>query len=145
LIQKQNTILVEERNIELIKTAYAAFGQGDVQALVRAVSDDIEFRPLMPQSIWPFAGPRQGRHQFIEFLEGLGQIMDIERFQPLEFIAQGARVVVLLSERSRIKATGLFIDQTYVHVFTVANYQIVRFAIFGDSAPVLAALETVHT
>jgi len=96
---------------------------------------------MMPRSIWPFAGPRRGREQFVEFLQGFSQIAKIERFEPLEFIAQGARVVVLLSERTRIKATGLFIDQTYVHVFTVANNQIVRFAIFGDSAPVLAALQ----
>jgi ketosteroid isomerase-like protein len=137
--------MIEDHNVQLIKTAYSAFGQGDVQALVKAVSDDIEFRPLMPQSIWPFAGPRQGREQFIKFLEGFSEIATIERFEPLEFIAQGERVAVLLSERSRIKATGLFIDQTYVHVFTVANNQIVRFAIFGDSAPVLAALQRVQT
>jgi uncharacterized protein len=137
--------MLEARNIELIKTAYSAFAQGDVQVLLNAVSDDLDFHPLIPQAIWQFAGPRRGKTRFVEFLEGFAEVVLIERFEPLEFIAQGASVVVWLSERARIKATGIIVDQTYIHIFKIANNQIVRLDIFGDSAPVRTALEAVKS
>jgi len=43
--------MTEENNIQLIKTAYIAFGQEDEQGLLKAVSDDIEFHPMMPGDV----------------------------------------------------------------------------------------------
>jgi ketosteroid isomerase-like protein len=107
----------EQQNVELIKSAYAAFTRGDRQTLLDLFSEGLDFQHPMPQSIWPWAGKRSGRAGFAEFLAGLDETVEYEQFEPREFIAQGDLVAVLVFERSRVKATGVVFDNFYVHVF----------------------------
>lgn len=65
--------------------------------------------------------------------------MEIQRFEPREFIAQGDQVVVLGEERMRIKATGRIAENRWVMVFALRDGRIVRFREFDDTAAVAAA------
>jgi ketosteroid isomerase-like protein len=131
----------EQQNVELIKSGYAAFTRGDRQALLDLFSDDLDFQHPMPQSIWPWAGKRNGRAGFAEFLAGLDETVEYEQFEPREFIAQGDRVAVLVFERSRVKATGVVFDNPYMHVFKLKGVKVVQFLVFEDTAPIIAALQ----
>jgi|SRR5690348_9835829 len=131
----------EQQNIELIKSGYAAFTRGDRPALLDLFSEDLDFQHPMPQSIWPWAGKRNGRAGFAEFLAGLDETVEYEQFEAREFIAQGDLVAVLVFERSRFKATGVVLDNFFVHVFKFKNMKVVQFLIFEDTAPIIAALQ----
>jgi ketosteroid isomerase-like protein len=131
----------EQQNVELIKSGYAAFTRGDRQALLDLFSDDLDFQHPMPQSIWPWAGKRNGQAGFAEFLAGLDETVEYEQFEPREFIAQGDRVAVLVFERSRVKATGIVFDNPYIHVFKLKGVKVVQFLVFEDTAPIIAALQ----
>jgi ketosteroid isomerase-like protein len=128
-------------NCDLVKRAYSAFKRGDIPGLLELLDEDLYFQHPMPQSIWPYAGNRKGRKAFVEFLEGSSQVIEREHFEAGEFIAQGAYVVVLLSERMRAKATGVSVDNPHVHVFKVVGGKIVQFMVFEDTAPIIAALQ----
>ena len=131
----------EQQNVELIKSCYAAFTRGDLQALLGLFSEDLDFQHPMPQSIWPWAGKRNGRAGFAEFLTGLKETIELEQFEPHEFIAQGDYVAVLVFEHGRVKATGVTFDNSYVHVFKLKGGKAVQFLIFEDTAPIIAALQ----
>ena len=71
---------------------------------------------------------------------GLASTVEYTTFEPREFIAQGDQVVVIGSERARVKATGRVVDTDWVMVFTIRDGKVVRFRDYYDTAPSLAAL-----
>lgn len=71
----------------------------------------------------------------------LGETIEYSQFEPCEFIASGDRVVVLLFERGRVKASGVEFDNFYVHVLKFKGGKVSQFVIFEDTAPVIAALQ----
>jgi len=131
----------EQANIDLVKKAEAAFKRGEQEAFFALLDDDLDFQHPIPRSIWPFAGRRRVRREFAEFVQGSSQIVEREHFEIDEFIAEGDYVVVLLSERVKAKATGNSFDDPHVHLFKIVDNKIVRFMVFEDTAPIIAALQ----
>jgi uncharacterized protein len=128
-------------NIELVKRIYLAFAQGQIQEMLQMFPDDLDFQHPMPQSIWPWAGSRSGRQGLAEFFAGLNEILEHERLEPRQFIAQDDSVAVVLSERTRVKATGIFFEISEVHLFKLKNGKVMQLTIFEDTAPIIAALQ----
>jgi uncharacterized protein len=131
----------ERDNIELVKSAYSAFAQADIQTLLGLFADDLDFQHPMPQSIWPWAGRRNGRQGAAEFFTGISETLEYERLEPREFIAQNDWVAVLLLERTRVKATGVVYEISEVHIFKLKNGKVVQLMVFEDTAPIIAALQ----
>ena len=130
----------EPENVEIVKQFFRAFQQGDIQSALNTFSDDVDFRHPMSTDIWPWAGKRRGRAQLAEFAAGLAEVEEFEQFEPREFIAQGKKVVALVFERFRIKATGRVVENDYVHVYTVSEGKIIQFYVYEDTAPIIAAI-----
>jgi ketosteroid isomerase-like protein len=53
--------------------------------------------------------------------------LDIQDFQPAEFLTGGDKVVVLGTSREGPKGTGRYVEFRWVHVFTIRNGKIVEF------------------
>jgi ketosteroid isomerase-like protein len=130
----------EQENVQLIRGALAAFAGGDAQTFLNLFSDEVDFRHPMPLELWPWAGKHRGRARVAHALVRLARTLEFEQFEPREFIAQGDKVVVLVSERARSKATGIAVDNSYAHVYTVKDGTITQLLIFEDTAPIIAAL-----
>ena len=111
----------ERDNVELVKRIYSAFAQGQIQEMLQMFADDLDFQHPMPHSIWPWAGRRSGRSSSAEFFEGIAKTLEYERLEPHEFIAQDDSVAVVLSERTRVRATGVFFEISEVHLFKLRN------------------------
>ena len=81
--------------------------------------------------------------------------MEYEQLEPREFIAQNDWVVVLLFERTRVKATSVVFEISNVHVLKLKDGKVVQLMIlsrqrlrfllsspgFEDTAPIIAALQ----
>jgi uncharacterized protein len=130
----------EQENVQLVKQVLAAFQQGDSQTFLSLLSDDVDFRHPMSTDIWPWAGRRRGRAQVAESWAGLAEVSELEHFESRDFIAQGNKVVALVFERFRIKATGRTVDNEYVHAFTLSEGKVVQFCVYEDTAPIIAAI-----
>ncbi|MBI2885234.1 MAG: nuclear transport factor 2 family protein [Candidatus Omnitrophica bacterium] len=128
----------EPKNVQIVQQIYAAFGRGDIPSVLAALSDDIEWQVTGPAEV-AYAGARRGRPQVLEFFTALGQTVDVERFEPQQFIAQEDTVVVLGVERLKIKATGRAAENSWVMVFTLREGRVVRFREYDDTASVAAA------
>jgi ketosteroid isomerase-like protein len=130
----------ERDNVEIVHGIYSAFARGDMNSVLAPFADSLEFQHPMPQSTWPWAGSRRGPQGLAEFFVGITQTLEYERLEPQQFIAQGDSVAVVLSERTRIKATGTFFEISEVHLFRFENGMVVQLTIFEDTAPILRAL-----
>ena len=131
----------ERDNIELVQGIYSAFARGDMNSVFAPFADGFEFYHPMPQSIWPWAGSRRGRQGLAEFFAGLSETLEYERLEPQQFIAQDNSVAVVVSERTRIRATGVFFEISEVHLYKLENGKVIQLTIFEDTAPIIAALQ----
>lgn len=100
---------------ETVERMYAAFGKGDLPGDFKGV-----------------AGVQK-------FFEKLGGAVEILKFEPVEFIEAGDKVVVLGHERGKGRASGKTYETEWAHVYHVKDGKVVRFHEFMDSAAIAAA------
>jgi ketosteroid isomerase-like protein len=95
----------DSTNVDVIQRFYGAFGRGDIPAALDLLADDVEWTFQAP-SVIPFAGTRRGREEVAEFFSLVGETLEFQQFEPLEFVGQGDTVVVLGFEHNLIIAHG---------------------------------------
>lgn len=123
----------EEENAALVRSLYAAFGRGDMQTLIGALRDDIEWVFPGPPKVIPFAGAHRGLEEVIQFFVTLSEALEFQEFEPQEFIAQGDKVVVMGTSRVRNKANDRAADNEWVAVITVRDGRIARYQLYEDT------------
>jgi ketosteroid isomerase-like protein len=111
--------------VDVAKSAYAAFGRGDVPAIAALCDDKLD---------WQFQGGTRvaysGRFGKVDLAHWFAEVAahdDIQTFEPREFIAAGEHVTVLGWERGTARPSGRVFEGPWVHVFTVRNGKILRF------------------
>ncbi|KAB0636167.1 nuclear transport factor 2 family protein [Burkholderia latens] len=129
----------EQANVQLVQHAYAAFGRADIDGILRTLSDSIDWFIPGPADVVPFAGRRQGPREVAAFFAALASAQTAERFEPLEFIASGDRVVVLGTQRWRVHSTGRTYEDDWVHLFTIHCGKIAAFVEYHDTEAEAAA------
>ncbi|HJQ68613.1 MAG TPA: nuclear transport factor 2 family protein [Blastocatellia bacterium] len=129
----------EQENLSLIKEVYAAFGRGDLPAILGVLTDDVEWIHPRGDQI-PWGGQRRGSEEVTGFFVALGQTIDVERFEPQRFHADGDAVIVFGRERMRVKATGRSYEAAWAHEFIIRDGKIARFIEYTDTASIIDGL-----
>jgi len=133
----------EQQNLDIVRQGYAAFGRGDIQGLLNLLDPQVTWTTPGGADV-PFSGTRRGHAAVGEFFATLANTLDITRFEPKDFLAQGDKVVVLGDDTSIVKATGKSVDHRWVHVHTVRDGKIVSFEEIGDMSAVAAELRSAQ-
>jgi len=134
----------EKINTDIVQDGYAKFGSGDIAGLLDMCAENIEWETL-PIENAPFSGKREGREAVAEFFKLLDENENITRFEPLEFIAQSDKVVVLGESAVTVKSTGRSYETDWVHIFTVRDGKITEFQEFFDNAAATKAQQKTAT
>jgi hypothetical protein len=130
----------EETNTQIVQSGYEKFGSGDIEGLLNLFSDDIEWTVPDIEGA-PFAGTRSGKEEVGLFFRQLNEAEEITRFEPLEFIAERDKVVVLGYSASTVRATGRSYETDWVHVFHLRDGKVVEFQEFFDNAAATKAFQ----
>ncbi len=130
----------EQTNADVAQQTYAAFGRGDIPALLELLTDDVEWI-LQGPSVIPWAGTRHGCDGVAEFFYLLGENLEFEQFEPREFVSQGDTVVVVGYERSLVKPTGHTFEQEWAHVFTLRDGKIAKVRFIEETAAQVVAFD----
>ena len=130
----------ESTNTQIIQDAYQKFSAGDIEGLLTLMAQDIKWTVPEIENA-PFAGSREGVPSVAEFFTELSKAEDITRFEPLEFISQNDKVVVLGESAATVKDTGRSYETDWVHVFTVNNGKVTEFTEFFDNAAATRAFQ----
>lgn len=124
--------------LDVVQAAYAAFGSGNIPAILDLVAEDIDwtFRGAKGLS---YTGTFRGRSAVERWFASVVQVDDIQVFEPREFIVGGDHVTVLGWERTRALPDGNVFETDWVHVFTVRGGRVVRFWGIYDTQAAAAA------
>jgi ketosteroid isomerase-like protein len=127
-----------EENKRIVQTVFEMFGRGDVPGLLALVTEDAEWAAPGPETVSYF-GERRGPEGALEFFKNLGADVEFESFEPGDFIAEGDRVVVLGSERGRVRRTGKTFDNRWALVFTILEGKVAGFRCYENTAAIAEA------
>lgn len=129
----------DSQNIQVVQEAYAAFGRGDVQAILDRLDDSIVWMPVYGTAPYvPTSGERRGKQAVGAFFAQVAESVTFVRFEPKEFVASGDKVVALGHYTAKTPI-GKGFDADFAMVFTLKNGKVVAFQEFSDSAAINAA------
>ena len=127
-------------NTEIVQKGYECFGTGDIEGLLSLFSEDITWSVPEIENA-PFAGTRSGTPAVGEFFTQLGEAEEITRFEPLEFVAEGDKVIVLGESAATVRSTGKSYETEWVHVFHLHDGKVTEFKEFFDNAAATRAFQ----
>ena len=133
--------MAEQENVQQAQAAYAAFGRGDIAAVLQNVADEVEWILPGPAEV-PTAGTYRGKPAVQMWFGTLAQTVAFERFEPYEFIAQADQVVVLVHVVGRVRQTNRTYTSEDAHLSTYRDGKLIRFQVYTDTAATAAAYQT---
>ena len=126
---------MSEDNIALVRGLYEAFARGDVPTVLAGFDENIEWNESVGM---PYGGVYHGPQEVAENV--FAPIPDDFDVSPEEILADGDRVVVLLTYRGTGKETGKKLEMPAAHAWMVREGKITHFRQLADSVLMNAAL-----
>jgi len=130
---------MENSNTQLIQSVYDAFGRGDVPFIASRVRPEARWDFNVTNSDVPWHVPVTGPAEVPRLLGALVENVELEAFEPKQFIAMDGEVIAHIRIAYSVKRTGQRVDQEQLHWWTVRDGKIARLRHFEDTAQVLAA------
>ena len=119
--------------LNVVQEMLTAFGKGDMEALKRTLSDDTIWIYHGTDGI-PYNGTYKGKEGAVKFITNIVSNVDVLDFQVTKIVADQNTVIVLGSEKQKIKSNGEVLEQKWVQVYTVENDLITRLDEFANTA-----------
>ena len=126
-----------------IEAMYAAFGRGDVAAILERLSPDVaweQWPDLSAQAAGvPWLQERHGREGALEFFKIVGQ-WKFQEFRVASIMTGGNDVAVLIIVDAEIPGSGVRMRDEEMHLWTFgADGLVARFRHYADTAKHIAA------
>lgn len=132
----------ERENIAVVKKLLEAVGQGDIQAIMGGLAEDVEWQSPVTRSehtgiTW--SRQRHGRAEVLEFFAELNQKSKLKPFEDLVFTAQDDRVVLEGKNRGSARRTGKQYEHNWIMVFELQDGKIIKNRHYYDTADIESA------
>src|SRR4051794_5621937 len=121
---------MSDSNTDVISGLYAAFGRGDIPAILQLLDADVAWHA--PLTL-PHGGEFSGRDGVAGFFEGLGATWDGLGLDLQDLVSSGDRVVALARIDGTLRATGEQTGYSSAHCWTLRDGAIVRFDEYVDT------------
>jgi ketosteroid isomerase-like protein len=130
--------MIHDSTIDTAKSLYASFRRQDAESVLDLFADNAMLHgPTSSTKILPWGGTYNGREGVKQFFKLLGEGLDIEQFDIIDFIAEGEKVVVLGFIKGKARMTQKPFETHFAHIIRVDRNngnKIVEFRVFNDSA-----------
>ena len=125
---------------QTVQDLYAAFGRGDVAAILNLVTDDVDWNnDRVASRECPWNGNFSGKARVPDFFKAVDEL-DITVFEPRIFTESGNHVSVMLRIESRVKKNGRALQNDSIHFWTFNDAgKVSAYRHFNDTAAELAA------
>jgi ketosteroid isomerase-like protein len=123
---------MSQENVALVRSLYDCFADGNVAALLGALSPDViwneaENFPYADRN--PYRGPQAVGEGLFARLAADWDLAVV----PQEFLDAGDTVVVLGRFQGHLKANGAALDAQFAHVFRIAGGKVVAYDEYADT------------
>jgi uncharacterized protein len=129
---------MSQENVDVVRAAFAAYGQGDTEAVLELCAKDIVI--TQPPEV-PGVSPRQYGHAgVLEAFAIWPEQWDEYRIESMRVAADpGDYVIVVTRQRGRGKQSGVEVDMEFTFLFTVREGKIAEWQLFVSEDQALAA------
>jgi ketosteroid isomerase-like protein len=114
-------------NIKLVRTAYEAFGRGDIPAVLEVIDDDCDWGVEASSQLAPYYGSRHGKGEILAFFQELASTFEVERFEPTAIAGDGEDVLAVVAYAIKSNATGKSGTMNIHHHFKVVDGKLTYF------------------
>lgn len=112
--------------VETIERMYAAFGRGDLDAILAEVADDVDWGSEATSASVPWHGRNKGKDGVAAFIAALGGSAEMAEFTPLSMTWNDTDVMVVIRSTMTARATGRSVTTNLYHWWR-----------FGDDAKIV--------
>ena len=119
-------------NVQLVQTAYEAFGRGDIPAVLEALTEDVDWN--VPE-VLPHGGHAQGREEVGQFFQRIADTWEDFDVDVRDIVASGDRVCVVGAVGGKLN--GAQTGYGFVHAWTVSDGSLARLDEYVDPSPEL--------
>jgi uncharacterized protein len=123
-------------NVEALREGYNALNRADLSVVLELLDPEIEWHEPAPS---PDAGTHRGRDSFGRFLEGWLDSFEDFRIEPERVVERGNRLIAIVRQSGRGRASGVAIDARLAHVWTVRDGRAIRWESVADPEEALAS------
>jgi ketosteroid isomerase-like protein len=127
-------------NSKVILSVYEAFSRGDIETILAAVADEVDWGVETSTSVAPWYGVKRDKAGIAGFFEEFAKAMEVDEFRPITVAAQDDYVLSVVRCRCRSRATGRALDMGLHHLFGFEGGKIAYFRGSEDTAQVAEAL-----
>lgn len=137
-----NTTPHGDPKIESIQRLYAAYGRGDVDAVLAEVADDVDWAAEAASSSAPWYGAFTGKAEVPRFFTGIASNVDVTSFEVESLTTNETDVVANVLWSYTVHATGCSTSMRMQHLWRFADGKIVYFRGSEDSEQTARAFAT---
>ena len=109
---------------EVVRSLYDAFARADIEAILGALDEQIDFKA--PENL-PHGGHFHGREGVGQFFQAIGEQWESLTVEIEDVVGDGDLVVALVTARGRLRATGEDSSYTAAHAWTLRDGSPIRF------------------
>lgn len=129
---------MSDRNIQIVEAVYAAFGRGDLPAVLAMFAADGSIGILGRREDAPFFGMFAGEN-IPGFFAALDAAHAITMFEPQQMYAAGDKVFVYGHYTWTMRRSGVTRTSEWLHVLTIRDGKIATWVGHNDTAMLAAA------
>lgn len=115
------TVTTPEQHVATVQSIYAAYGRGDIPAILDTLADDVDWDALGSTTAQEagvrYLAERHGAAGVAGFFSELGEDLEITDFQIGDLIASGAKVVAEIRLAATARATGRSFTDNELHLW----------------------------
>jgi uncharacterized protein len=138
---ERSQYVTAEQNIDTVKGMYEALARGDIDTILAALTDDVDWATDAASLAAPWYGPRRGKDAVRRFFDSIAQTGPITEFTPVSYASNGdGDVMVLIRYAFTVTATGKHVAMNMHHYFRFRDGKACYVRSVEDTAQVAAAL-----
>lgn len=132
--------MTEKENVKLVQDMYAAYGRGDLPAILSTLSEGASVDHAATADVLPWAKTYRGREGWAQFFKDLGQNLDVLAFEPRQYVAQGDKVVALGWYKYSAKLTSRTFESYWAMDWTLRGGKVMGVRVYEDTAAAVTAM-----
>lgn len=128
-----------ENNIQIIQQGYAEFANGNIEALLNLLHEDISWNdPCYP--VIPHSGNRKGKDEVMNFFSEMSKNITFTQFEPRQFLSDGNFVTVKGFFSGKGNKSGKAFESDWIMMWEVIDGKIKSYQSFFDTNNMAAVI-----